>query len=107
MYFDTIKFGSSGKHAYARLVPEAVGDLEALAEGEGILHSVIWSSKESTKKSLFCQLSIKYFIQFIFYSFCEQENSVKIQETRSLSVTLHFGKLVNQESLLGIHPGER
>ena len=36
MYFDTIKFGSSGKHVYARLVPEAVGDLEALAEGEGI-----------------------------------------------------------------------
>ena len=36
VYFDTIKFGSSGKHAYARLVPEAVGDLEALAEGEGI-----------------------------------------------------------------------
>ena len=35
MYFDTIKFGSSGKHAYARLVPEAVGDMEALAEGEG------------------------------------------------------------------------
>ena len=35
MYFDTIKFASSGKHAYARLVPEAVGDLEALAEGEG------------------------------------------------------------------------
>ena len=40
MYFDTIKFGSSGKHAYARLVPEAVGDLEALAEGEGILHPI-------------------------------------------------------------------
>lgn len=37
VYFDTIKFGSSGKHAYARLVPEAVGDMEALAEGEGEL----------------------------------------------------------------------
>ncbi|KAJ7387869.1 Cysteine--tRNA ligase, cytoplasmic [Desmophyllum pertusum] len=37
VYFDTIKFGSSGKHAYAKLVPEAVGDLEALAEGEGEL----------------------------------------------------------------------
>ena len=35
VYFDTIKFASSGKHAYARLVPEAVGDLDALAEGEG------------------------------------------------------------------------
>ena len=38
MYFDTIKFGSSEKHAYARLVPEAVGDLDALAEGEGIIY---------------------------------------------------------------------
>lgn len=37
VYFDTIKFGSGGKHAYARLVPEAVGDLDALAEGEGEL----------------------------------------------------------------------
>ena len=35
VYFDTIKFGSSDKHTYAKLVPEAVGDLEALAEGEG------------------------------------------------------------------------
>ncbi|XP_048585509.1 cysteine--tRNA ligase, cytoplasmic-like isoform X2 [Nematostella vectensis] len=37
VYFDTIKFGSSEKHSYARLVPEAVGDLDALAEGEGEL----------------------------------------------------------------------
>lgn len=37
VYFDTIKFGSSEKHSYARLVPEAVGDMEALAEGEGEL----------------------------------------------------------------------
>ena len=35
VYFDTIKYGSSGKHAYAKLVPEAVGDLDVLAEGEG------------------------------------------------------------------------
>lgn len=42
VYFDTIKFASSGKHAYARLVPEAVGDLEALAEGEG--NSMLYSS---------------------------------------------------------------
>ena len=30
-----MKFASSGKHEYAKLVPEAVGDLDALAEGEG------------------------------------------------------------------------
>ncbi|XP_044184914.1 cysteine--tRNA ligase, cytoplasmic-like isoform X2 [Acropora millepora] len=46
VYFDTIKFGSSGKHAYARLVPEAVGDMEALAEGEGEL-----SQRTGDKKS--------------------------------------------------------
>lgn len=37
MYFDTVKFASSDQHQYARLVPEAVGDLDALAEGEGEL----------------------------------------------------------------------
>lgn len=36
VYFDTMKFASSGKHEYAKLVPEAVGDLDALAEGEGL-----------------------------------------------------------------------
>ena len=36
VYFDTMKFASSGKHEYAKLVPEAVGDLDALAEGEGM-----------------------------------------------------------------------
>ena len=36
VYFDTVKFGNSAKHKYAKLVPEAVGDLAALADGEGI-----------------------------------------------------------------------
>ena len=31
------KFSSSPNHQYAKLVPEAVGDLQALAEGEGIM----------------------------------------------------------------------
>ena len=44
MYFDTIKFGSSEKHSYARLVPEAVGDMEALAEGEG--NRFCWNDNE-------------------------------------------------------------
>ena len=35
VYFDVVKFDSSPNHAYAKLVPEAVGDQEALAEGEG------------------------------------------------------------------------
>ena len=30
-----MKFASNEKHEYAKLVPEAVGDLDALAEGEG------------------------------------------------------------------------
>ncbi|KAK3747619.1 hypothetical protein QZH41_013667, partial [Actinostola sp. cb2023] len=47
VYFDTIKFGSSEKHSYARLVPEAVGDLQALAEGEGT--KLIPCSKEYRK----------------------------------------------------------
>ena len=35
VYFDVVKFSSSPGHSYAKLVPEAVGDLSALAEGEG------------------------------------------------------------------------
>ncbi|NXX83412.1 SYCC protein, partial [Urocolius indicus] len=37
VYFDTMKFDSSEKHSYAKLVPEAVGDQKALHEGEGDL----------------------------------------------------------------------
>ena len=33
MYFDTKAFSAS--HDYAKLVPEAVGDMSALQEGEG------------------------------------------------------------------------
>ena len=35
VYFDVAQFSSSPNHKYAKLVPEAVGDLTALAEGEG------------------------------------------------------------------------
>jgi cysteinyl-tRNA synthetase len=37
VYFDVVKFSSAPDHTYAKLVPEAVGDLTALAEGEGEL----------------------------------------------------------------------
>nr|XP_020024388.1 cysteine--tRNA ligase, cytoplasmic isoform X1 [Castor canadensis] len=37
VYFDTVKFASSEKHSYGKLVPEAVGDQKALQEGEGDL----------------------------------------------------------------------
>lgn len=35
VYFDTVKFASSDRHSYGKLVPEAVGDQKALQEGEG------------------------------------------------------------------------
>ena len=35
VYFDVAQFSASPHHTYAKLVPEAVGDLLALAEGEG------------------------------------------------------------------------
>lgn len=37
VYFDVPKFSSAPGHSYAKLVPEAVGDMQALAEGEGEL----------------------------------------------------------------------
>jgi len=35
VYFDVVKYKTSGKHTYAKLVPEAVGDMKMLMEGEG------------------------------------------------------------------------
>lgn len=35
VYFNVVAFRESPKHNYAKLVPEAVGDLKALQEGEG------------------------------------------------------------------------
>lgn len=37
VYFDTAAFATSPDHDYGKLVPEAVGDMAALAEGEGAL----------------------------------------------------------------------
>ena len=36
VYFDTAHFDDSSDHFYAKLVPEAVGDLTALHDGEGM-----------------------------------------------------------------------
>jgi len=49
VYFDTMKFASSTKHEYAKLVPEAVGDLDALAEGEGDLSQPTSGEKKSDR----------------------------------------------------------
>lgn len=35
VYFDTNKFSQDERHFYAKLVPEAYGDAQALQEGEG------------------------------------------------------------------------
>jgi len=37
VYFSVTKFDSCPEHFYAKLVPEAVGDLQALQEGEGAI----------------------------------------------------------------------
>ncbi|XP_032895029.1 cysteine--tRNA ligase, cytoplasmic isoform X1 [Amblyraja radiata] len=49
VYFDTVKFDSNEKHSYAKLVPEAVGDQQALHEGEGDLS--ISADRLSEKRS--------------------------------------------------------
>ncbi|CAL9702111.1 unnamed protein product [Knipowitschia caucasica] len=49
VYFDTAKFDGSPLHSYAKLVPEAVGDLKTLQEGEGDLS--ISADRLSEKKS--------------------------------------------------------
>ena len=37
MYFDTTTFSQHPDHTYAKLVPEAVGDIDKINEGEGEL----------------------------------------------------------------------
>ena len=37
VYFDTAGYAASKRHTYGKLVPENVGNTEALAEGEGVL----------------------------------------------------------------------
>ncbi|XP_066919805.1 cysteine--tRNA ligase, cytoplasmic-like isoform X2 [Clytia hemisphaerica] len=49
VYFDTVKFANSEKHEYAKLVPEAVGDINALAEGEGDLSQASSGEKKSDR----------------------------------------------------------
>ncbi|KAJ7994606.1 hypothetical protein DPEC_G00251210 [Dallia pectoralis] len=49
VYFDTAKFDTSQNHLYGKLVPEAVGDMKALQEGEGDLS--ISADRLSEKRS--------------------------------------------------------
>ncbi|GAB1604321.1 cysteine--tRNA ligase, cytoplasmic [Argonauta hians] len=49
VYFDTMRFSESPDHFYAKLVPEAFGDREALQEGEGDLS--VTEDRLSEKKS--------------------------------------------------------
>lgn len=47
VYFDTKRFDASPNHFYAKLVPEAFGDTEALREGEGVLSTADSSAKRN------------------------------------------------------------
>lgn len=49
VYFNTMAFATAEKHQYAKLVPEAVGDLNALAEGEGDLSQSSSGDKKSDR----------------------------------------------------------
>lgn len=53
VYFDVNKFSKSPDHRYAKLVPEAVGDSLALAEGEGVLSTSTEQVKEKKSRNDF------------------------------------------------------
>ncbi|KAG8035110.1 hypothetical protein G9C98_001600 [Cotesia typhae] len=50
VYFDVNKFDADGRHHYAKLVPEAFGDVSSLQEGEGDLS--VGADKLSEKRSV-------------------------------------------------------
>ena len=82
VYFDVVKFSSSPDHTYAKLVPEAVGDITVLAEGEG---KWVWLLIRGVAYGILIQVSWA-FVTMV---------------TRDVLVTLLYGKQVNQESQHG------
>lgn len=40
VYFDVVAFDRREQHHYAKLVPEAYGDMNSLQEGEGTCHNL-------------------------------------------------------------------
>ena len=52
VYFDVLKFDESPNHFYAKLVPEAFGDMKSLQEGEGDLCADAKEKKSATDFAL-------------------------------------------------------
>ena len=53
MYFDTVKFSQHPDHTYGKLVPEAIGDVDAINEGEGELTMAASHVKEKKSRNDF------------------------------------------------------
>ena len=53
MYFDTVKFSQHPDHTYGKLVPEAIGDIDAINEGEGELTIAMTHVKEKKSRNDF------------------------------------------------------
>ena len=87
VYFNVVKFSSSSEHTYAKLVPEAVGDLAALAEGEGL--AVVCPS------------------QMLGLSLSQESLAHKTVERREHPVILLCGRRARRGSQHGPAPGEK
>ena len=53
VYFDTVKFSQHPDHTYGKLVPEAIGDVDAINEGEGELTMATSHVKEKKSRNDF------------------------------------------------------
>ena len=53
VYFDTVKFSQHPDHTYGKLVPEAIGDIDAINEGEGELTMATTHVKEKKSRNDF------------------------------------------------------
>ena len=53
VYFDTTTFSQHPDHTYGKLVPEAIGDIDAINEGEGELTMTTAHAKEKKSRNDF------------------------------------------------------
>lgn len=94
VYFSVKEFDENPNHFYAKLVPEAVGDQKASAEGEGWIF-------------LGHYYMFKFYLKFIIIPKSQVICLATRTRKNDLRMILHFGKLRKSGNHRGILRGEK